>query len=109
MAIILRLHVFCVRVLFLRQLIDNKYCNAVAYTLLLGAAFVRAASAYFTDLGLVFTLTICRDTTIYSAICHRLSDQLVAVKVYDKSRVSTTKFRAIKREIAMMMFFERLK
>ena len=31
----------------------------------------------------------------------------MAVKVYDKAKLQATKYRAIKREIAMMMFFRR--
>jgi hypothetical protein len=31
----------------------------------------------------------------------------VAVKVYDKSKLQATKYRAIKREIGMMMYFRR--
>jgi hypothetical protein len=48
-----------------------------------------------------------RDTIIYSATCPRLSGRVAAVKVYDKAKVAPTKLRAIKREIAMMMFFQR--
>lgn len=46
---------------------------------------------------------------IYSASCPRLADRLVAVKVYDRQKIAATKLRAIKREIAMMMFFQRQK
>ncbi|KAG7666755.1 hypothetical protein Ndes2437B_g08469 [Nannochloris sp. 'desiccata'] len=48
-----------------------------------------------------------KDTTIYSATCPRLGGRTAAVKVYEKSKVAPTKLRAIKREIAMMMFFQR--
>lgn len=50
-----------------------------------------------------------QDTVIYSAVCARLGGRRVAVKVYDKTKVQATKYRAIKREIAMMMFFMRKK
>lgn len=46
-----------------------------------------------------------RDTVIYSAVCPKLGNRRVAVKVYDRQKVQPTKYRAIKREIAMMMFF----
>jgi len=52
-------------------------------------------------------ITLCRDTIIYSATCPRLGGRTAAVKVYEKSKVAPTKLRAIKREIAMMMFFQR--
>ncbi|KAL4449408.1 hypothetical protein ABPG77_007052 [Micractinium sp. CCAP 211/92] len=48
-----------------------------------------------------------KDTLIYSALCPKLGNRRVAVKVYDKTKVQATKYRAIKREIAMMMFFMR--
>lgn len=51
----------------------------------------------------------CRDTVIYNATCPKLGCRRVAVKVYDKQKVQSTKLRAIKREIAMMMYFSRLK
>ena len=47
----------------------------------------------------------CRDTVIYSAACPKLGNKRVAVKMYDKHKVQPTKYRAIKREIAMMMYF----
>jgi hypothetical protein len=47
----------------------------------------------------------CRDTVIYSALCPKLGNTRVAIKVYDKHKVQPTKYRAIKREIAMMMYF----
>lgn len=46
-----------------------------------------------------------RDTVIYSAVCPKMGGRRVAVKVYDKQKVQPTKYRAIKREIAMMMYF----
>eukprot|EP00887_Chlorella_sp_A99_P003163 scaffold9.g3163.t1 len=48
-----------------------------------------------------------KDTVIYSAICPRLGNRKVALKQYDKTKVQPTKYRAIKREIAMMLFFAR--
>ena len=52
---------------------------------------------------------MCRDTIIYSAVCPRLGGRTIAVKVYNKEKVSASKLRAIKREIAMMIFFGRKK
>lgn len=49
-----------------------------------------------------------KDTIIYKAVCLRLGGGMeVAIKVYDRSKVTSTKLRAIKREIAMMMYFSR--
>lgn len=48
-----------------------------------------------------------KDTLIYSAFCPKLGNRRVAVKVYDKTKVQATKYRAIKREIAMMIYFMR--
>lgn len=48
-----------------------------------------------------------QDTLIYSAFCPKLGNRRVAVKVYDKTKVQATKYRAIKREIAMMIYFMR--
>ncbi len=54
--------------------------------------------------------TAClQDTLIYSATCPKLGGKRVAVKVYDKTKVQATKYRAIKREIAMMMYFMKLR
>ncbi len=50
----------------------------------------------------------CRDTLIYSVACPRLNRR-VAVKVYNRAKVQATKYRAIKREIAMMLLFMRQK
>ena len=50
-----------------------------------------------------------QDTVIYSAICARLGGRRVAVKVYDKALLQSTKLRAIKREVAMMMYFMRMR
>lgn len=49
----------------------------------------------------------CRDTVIYSGKCVPLGNKTVAVKVYDKQRLASTKVRAIKREVAMMLYFMR--
>lgn len=46
-----------------------------------------------------------RDTVIYSAVCTRLGNRIVAIKIYDRQRLASTKIRAIKREIAMMLYF----
>lgn len=46
-----------------------------------------------------------QDTLIYAALCPKLGNRRVAVKMYDKTKVQATKYRAIKREIAMMMYF----
>ena len=48
----------------------------------------------------------CRDSIIYVAQCAKLGGQ-VAVKVYQKSRTSASKLRAIKREAAMMVYLAR--
>jgi serine/threonine protein kinase len=71
---------------------------------------------------LMVMLTCCRDTMIYKGFCKTLnvardssSDSSggcklgleVAIKVYSKNKVSHTKLRAIKREVAMMIFFEK--
>jgi hypothetical protein len=47
-----------------------------------------------------------QDTLIFAAMCPKLGRR-VAVKQYDKSKIQNNKYRAIKREIAMMMFFQR--
>ena len=57
----------------------------------------------------LFHSLLSRDTIIYSATCPRLGGRIAAVKVYDRAKVAPTKLRAIKREIAMMMFFHRKK
>lgn len=48
-----------------------------------------------------------RDTVIYGGCCRKLQGIEVAVKKYDKSKVSSTKLRAIKREVAMMLYLAR--
>ena len=48
-----------------------------------------------------------RDTIIYGGCCRKLQGIEVAVKKYDKSKVSSTKLRAIKREVAIMLFLAR--
>ncbi len=47
-----------------------------------------------------------RDTVIYAADCARLGRR-VAVKAYARGRLPPTKLRAIKREVAMMLFVAR--
>ena len=49
----------------------------------------------------------CRDCVVYSAFCHTLDGRRVAVKVYEKSKLSTSKLRAVKREAAMMIYMTR--
>ena len=51
----------------------------------------------------------CRDSIIYSAFCDRIGDAPVAIKVYNKARLSGSKLRAIKREAAMMIYMSRKK
>ncbi len=51
----------------------------------------------------------CRDSIIYSAFCDRIGDAPVAIKVYNKAKLSTSKLRAIKREAAMMIYMSRKK
>ena len=48
-----------------------------------------------------------RDSTIYSAKCDRMGGRPVAVKLYNKAKLSSSKLRAIKREGAMMSFITR--
>lgn len=54
-----------------------------------------------------------KDTIIYKGLCRKALGtsnkvgQAVAVKVYFKNKVSHTKLRAIKREVAIMMFMQR--
>lgn len=43
-----------------------------------------------------------RDTKIYSATCSKLGNDTVALKVYDKSKLSSMKHRAVKREARIM-------
>ena len=53
-----------------------------------------------------------KDTMIYKSVCHKplgkdqVAGKVCAVKVYTRTKVSHTKLRAIKREVAMMMFME---
>ena len=49
----------------------------------------------------------CRDSTIYSANCSKLRNQQVAIKMYNKAKLSPSKMRAIKREAAMMIYMTR--
>lgn len=49
----------------------------------------------------------CRDSIIYSANCGKLKDQMVAIKMYNKTKLSPSKMRAIKREAAMMIYMTR--
>lgn len=67
----------------------------------------RTAGAMSALLTLLAVPLCLQDTLIYSALCPKLGGRRVAVKVYDKKKVQATKYRAIKREIAMMMFFMR--
>lgn len=48
-----------------------------------------------------------KDTVIYGGCCRKLQGTEVAVKKYDKAKVSSTKLRAIKREVAIMLFLAR--
>ncbi|KAL3148438.1 hypothetical protein ABBQ38_013889 [Trebouxia sp. C0009 RCD-2024] len=48
-----------------------------------------------------------KDSTIYSANCSKLKDQQVAIKMYNKAKLSPSKMRAIKREAAMMIYMTR--
>ena len=50
---------------------------------------------------------LCRDCVVYSAYCHKLEGRRVAVKVYEKSKLSASKLRAVKREAAMMIYMTR--
>ncbi len=44
---------------------------------------------------------------VYSSHCHKLEGRKVAVKVYEKSSLSPSKLRAVKREAAMMIYMTR--
>ncbi|DBA66478.1 TPA: hypothetical protein ACH3X2_002450 [Trebouxia sp. C0005] len=48
-----------------------------------------------------------KDSTIYSATCSKLKNQQVAIKMYNKAKLSPSKMRAIKREAAMMIYMTR--
>ncbi len=52
-------------------------------------------------------LSCCRDCVVYSSHCHKLEGRKVAVKVYEKSSLSPSKLRAVKREAAMMIYMTR--
>lgn len=44
---------------------------------------------------------------VYSSHCNKLDGRKVAVKVYEKSNLSPSKLRAVKREAAMMIYMTR--
>ena len=48
-----------------------------------------------------------RDCVVYSSHCLKLEGRKVAVKVYEKSSLSPSKLRAVKREAAMMIYMTR--
>ena len=48
-----------------------------------------------------------RDCVVYSSHCNKLDGRKVAVKVYEKSNLSPSKLRAVKREAAMMIYMTR--
>ena len=52
-------------------------------------------------------MSVCRDCVVYSSHCHKLEGRKVAVKVYEKSSLSPSKLRAVKREAAMMIYMTR--
>ncbi len=52
-------------------------------------------------------MLLCRDCVVYSAYCQKLEGRRVAVKVYEKSKLSASKLRAVKREAAMMIYMTR--
>lgn len=52
-------------------------------------------------------VSCCRDCVVYSSHCHKLAGRKVAVKVYEKSSLSPSKLRAVKREAAMMIYMTR--
>lgn len=48
---------------------------------------------------------IChRDSIIYAATCYKLGGKVVALKVYERSKLSSSKMRAIRREISIMNY-----
>jgi hypothetical protein len=52
-------------------------------------------------------LFACRDCVVFAAHCQKLDGRRVAVKVYEKSKLSASKLRAVKREAAMMIYMTR--
>ncbi|CAK0752065.1 hypothetical protein CVIRNUC_002117 [Coccomyxa viridis] len=48
-----------------------------------------------------------KDCIVYSSHCSKLDGRKVAVKVYEKSSLSASKLRAVKREAAMMIYMTR--
>ena len=48
-----------------------------------------------------------RDCTVYSACCQNLEGRRVAVKVYEKAKLSASKLRAVTREASMMIYMTR--
>ena len=57
--------------------------------------------------AMIAMLTVCRDCIVYSSHCSKLDGRKVAVKVYEKSSLSASKLRAVKREAAMMIYMTR--
>lgn len=45
-----------------------------------------------------------RDSIIYAATCYKLGGKVVALKVYERSKLSSSKMRAIRREISIMNY-----
>ena len=45
-----------------------------------------------------------RDSVVYSATCPKLGGAAVALKVYDKARISANKSRSVRREARIMRF-----
>ncbi len=48
--------------------------------------------------------TTHRDSIIYAATCYKLGGKVVALKVYERSKLSSSKMRAIRREISIMNY-----
>ena len=59
------------------------------------------------SLYLIRWMSCRRDCVVYSSHCHKLEGRKVAVKVYEKSSLSPSKLRAVKREAAMMIYMTR--
>ena len=57
--------------------------------------------------GIMANIFVCRDCIVYSSHCSKLDGRKVAVKVYEKSSLSASKLRAVKREAAMMIYMTR--
>ena len=81
--------------------ISRDACQRASLASILHCASHRSTSQIST------MLTGCRDCVVYSSHCSKLDGRKVAVKVYEKSSLSASKLRAVKREAAMMIYMTR--